>query len=119
MRRNASLMLATLTLVAVSEMLAAQQTGTPPAQQPPATATAQGGQPAPGAARRPRPYNQVITDRAHTERGGVTVHKVDDRWFLEVPDSLLRRDILLVSRVAGVPAGFGGFQFSGQEIARR
>ena len=61
----------------------------------------------------------MITDRAHTERGGITVHRVDDKWFFEVPDSLLNRDILFVSRLAGVPAGFGGLSFAGNEIARR
>ena len=99
--------------------LSAQQPpASPPVQQAPPT-----GAQAPGAAnaapRRPRPYAQVITDRAHTEKGGVTVHRVDDRWFLEVPDSLLHRDILLVSRVSGVPAGIGGFDFAGSEAARR
>ena len=38
--------------------------------------------------RRPRPYAQVITNRAVTDAGGITVHRVDDRWFFEVPDSL-------------------------------
>src|SRR5436190_460802 len=88
----------------------------PPAQQPAGTPP-QGG--APATPRRPRPYNQVITDRAQTERGGITVHRVDDKWFFEVPDSLLNRDILFVSRLAGVPAGFGGLSFAGNELARR
>ena len=94
-----------------------------PPTQPPATQPQPGGAPpqggAPAAPRRPRPYNQVITDRAHTERGGITVHRVDDKWFFEIPDSLLNRDILFVSRLAGVPAGFGGLSFAGNEIARR
>src|SRR5690348_14040143 len=94
--------------------LAAQNppaTQNPPVQQQPGAGPPQGAQnPQP---RRPRPYNQVITDRAKTERGGVTVHRVDDRYYLEVPDSLLNRDILLVSRVAAVPTGFGGFSFAG------
>jgi hypothetical protein len=96
----------------------AQQPPTqPPATQNPAGAPPQGGAPTPP--RRPRPYNQVITDRAHTERGGITVHRVDDKWFFEVPDSLLNRDILFVSRLAGVPAGLAGLSFAGNEIARR
>jgi hypothetical protein len=69
--------------------------------------------------RRPRPYGQVITDRAKTERGGVTVHRVDDRWFFELPDSLVRRDVLLVSRIAGVPTGFGGFTSAGSSVEER
>ena len=68
-------------------------------------------------ARRPRPYNQVITDRAVTDAGGITVHRVDDRWFFEIPDSLIRRDFLLVSRIAGVPASIGGFLSAGTSVA--
>ena len=71
---------------------------TPPAQQPPATEATQTN---PATRRGPRPYAQVITARAHTERGGITVHRVDDRYFFEVPDSLMGRDFLMVTRVSG------------------
>ena len=91
-------------------------TQNPPAQQQPGAPPQQGQNPQP---RRPRPYNQVITDRARTEHGGVTVHRVDDRYYFEVPDSLLNRDILLVTRVAAVPSGFGGAAFAGNEVTRR
>lgn len=87
---------------------------TPPAGQP---AAADG---AGAAARRgPRPYAQVITARAITDRGGITVHRVDDRYFFEVPDSLIARDFLMVTRVAGVPAGSGGFQSAGSSLNER
>ena len=101
-----------------STTLAAQDPPAPtqPAGQPPAGGAA-GAQQA--AARRPRPYAQVIPERARTERGGLSVHRVDDRWFLEVPDSLLGRDFLLVSRIAGVPTGFGGFTSSGTSLEER
>jgi hypothetical protein len=69
--------------------------------------------------RAPRPYAQVITDRAVTDAGGITTHRVEDRWFFEVPDSLVRRDFLLVSRVAGVPSNFGGFTSAGSSIEER
>jgi hypothetical protein len=69
--------------------------------------------------RRPRPYAQVVTDRAVTDTGGITVHRVDDRWLFEVPDSLVGRDFLLVSRIAGVPANFGGFLSAGTSIEER
>src|SRR5215213_8257951 len=117
--RPFSLLLSAAALAAVTLPSLAQQ---PPASPPPQTSAGAPQQGAPNTnptPRRPRPYNQVITDRAHTERGGVTVHRVDDKWFLEVPDSLLNRDILLVSRMAAVPTGFGGFQFAGDEVARR
>lgn len=96
---------------------------TPPAGQPAQQPPASGAEPAaPGnaAARRgPRPYAQVITARAHTEKGGITVHKVDDRYFFEVPDSLMGRDFLMVTRVSGVPAGAGGFQSAGSSLNER
>jgi hypothetical protein len=47
------------------------------------------------------------------------VHRLDERWFFEVPDSLLRRDFLLVSRVAAVPANFPGFISAGSSVAQR
>jgi hypothetical protein len=47
------------------------------------------------------------------------VHKVDDRYFFEVPDSLLGRDFLMVTRVSGVPAGSGGFQSAGSSLNER
>ena len=42
----------------------------------------------------PKPYKDVITDKAITRKGLFTVHKLDDKWFLEIPDSLLGRDVL-------------------------
>ena len=86
----------------------AQPAGQPGAQQ------GQGQQP-----RRPRPYAQVITSRAVSDPGGITVHRVDDRYYFELPDSLTRRDFLLVTRVAGVPANFGGFTSAGTSLEDR
>ncbi len=72
-----------------------------------------------GQRRAPRPYAQVITRQAVTDTGGITVHQVEDRWFFEVPDSLARRDFLLVTRIAGVPANFGGFLSAGTSVEER
>jgi hypothetical protein len=95
--------------------------GAPPAggNQPPATAgaAAEGGIAA--ARRAPRPYAQVITARARTDRGAVSVHRVDDRFYFEVPDSLAGRDFLMVTRVSGVPAGAGGFLSAGSSLVER
>jgi hypothetical protein len=93
--------------------LSAQQTAPPTGAQPPAETGAT------AARRGPRPYAQVIPARAQTERGGITVHRVDDRYFFEVPDSLVGRDFLMVTRVAGVPAGAGGFQSAGSSLNER
>jgi hypothetical protein len=72
-----------------------------------------------GGQTRPRPYNQVVTDRAVSDSGGITVHKVEDRYLFEVPDSLVGRDFLLVSRIAGVPANIGGFISAGTSVGER
>ena len=119
MSSKASSRIAALLLVASSQL---------PAQQPgPATGTPQQGTPptqgAPGAGRgganRPRPYNQVVTDRAVSDGGGITVHKIEDRYLFEVPDTLVNRDFLLVSRIAGVPANVGGFLSAGTSVGER
>ena len=99
--------------LAVSAAAAQQPTQAAPTTAAPAT------QGTPQAPRRPRPYAQVVTDRAHTDRGGITVHRVDDRWLFEVPDSLVQRDFLFVTRVAGVPANFPGFTPAGASLEER
>ena len=88
---------------------------TPPGAQTP-TQTQGSGR---GGPTRPRPYNQVITDRAVSDGGGITVHKIDDRYFFEVPDTLIGRDVLLVSRIAGVPVNVGGFLSAGTSVGER
>jgi hypothetical protein len=55
-----------------------------------------------------RNYNQVITKDAITDRGIFSIHKVADKFYFEIPDSLLRRDFLWVTRFAAIPSGLGG-----------
>lgn len=66
----------------------------------------------------PRPYKEVITDKATTRKGLFTVHKLDDKWFFEMGDSLLGRDVLVVNRISKAPintrSGFIGY--AGDEI---
>jgi hypothetical protein len=61
----------------------------------------------------PRPYKEVITDKAKSDDGLFKVHRLDDKWYFELPDSLLGRDILIVSRIsksaAGLSNGFSGY----------
>ena len=104
-----------LLLIAATQAAAQNPPGGAPPTQPGENAPP----PAAGARRGPRPYAQVITARAVTDRGGVSVHKVDDRYFFEVPDSLLGRDFLMVTRISGVPAGSGGFQSAGSSLNER
>jgi hypothetical protein len=67
----------------------------------------------------PRAYKEVITDKATTSYGMFRVHKVEEKYYFEIPDSLLGRDMLTVARIAkgavGVRSGFSGY--AGDEIS--
>jgi len=53
----------------------------------------------------PRSYNNLIRSNAITRRGLFTIHKIEDKYYFEIPDSLLGRDILVVGRIAQGAAG--------------
>jgi len=55
------------------------------------------------AAAKPQPYSKVITEKFVTRKGVITVHQQDESFYFEIPDSLLGRDILLVTRVTQTP----------------
>src|SRR5690606_22875459 len=61
----------------------------------------------------PRSYRRVIRPDAITRVGLFTVHKVDDKYYFEIPDSLLGNDLLVVTRIsrgaAGVRPGYAGY----------
>lgn len=59
-----------------------------------------------------RPYREVITAKAISQRGLFTVHKVDDRWYFELRDSIIGRDLLVVNRLSRAAAGLRN-SFSG------
>lgn len=50
-----------------------------------------------------KPYAQVITPKAKSSFGFLIVHKVDNNYFFEIPDSMLNRDILIVNRISKAP----------------
>jgi hypothetical protein len=69
----------------------------------------------------PKPYKEVITAKAVTDPGLFSVHRVDDKYYFEIPDSLLNRDILVVNRLSKAGAGMrvGGFAgYAGDDISR-
>lgn len=67
----------------------------------------------------PRSYKDVITNKAISQNGMVNVHKVDDKYYFEVPNSLLGREILAVTRYIKVPANGGARGSYGGEIANQ
>ena len=66
-----------------------------------------------------KPYKEVITAEAQTSKGLFWTHKVDKTWFFELHDSLMNRDILVVTRYVSVPGGanmYGGEQANQQMV---
>jgi hypothetical protein len=55
----------------------------------------------------PKPYKEVITAKAKTKDGLFKVHQIEDKYFYEIPDSLLGRDMLMVVRIAKTADGIG------------
>ena len=53
------------------------------------------------------PYNKVITKEAKTDEGLFKVHRIDENYLYEIPDSLLEREMLMVTRIAKTASGIG------------
>ncbi|ALI98141.1 zinc-dependent metalloprotease [Rufibacter tibetensis] len=49
---------------------------------------------------KPKPYAEVITDKAQSKSGFFKTHKVEDKYFFELADSVLGREILVVNRIS-------------------
>src|SRR5690606_5836051 len=54
-----------------------------------------------------KPYSQVITSEAESTDGLFKVHKLNNKYFYEIPDSLLGREMLIVTTIAKTAAGIG------------
>ncbi|MBW2962686.1 zinc-dependent metalloprotease [Mesonia aestuariivivens] len=52
-------------------------------------------------------YHKVITDKAKTDKGLFNVHYLDKKYFYEIPDSILNREMLMVTRIAKTATGIG------------
>lgn len=55
----------------------------------------------------PKPYDKVITKEAKTQEGLFKVHEIDGKYFYEIQDSLLGRDMLMVVTIAKTAEGIG------------
>ena len=65
-----------------------------------------------------KPFSEVITNKAKSKTGLFKTHRVDDKWYFEIPDSMLNREMLVVTRLAKVPANVkvGNQQYGGEQI---
>jgi hypothetical protein len=48
---------------------------------------------------------EVITAKAISDTGILTVHKVEDKYYFEIPDTALKKEFLLVTRLTKAAAG--------------
>lgn len=71
----------------------------------------------PDAKKEPKPYKKVIDSTAVTQKGLIDVHKVGEKYYFEISDSLIGKEIMTITRYSKTPAG-GGI-FGGEEINRQ
>lgn len=70
----------------------------------------------PEAASQPAAYGSIFTEKTKTVNGFLGVHRLGDRWFFDIPDSMLGRTILVVNRIVkGAQGSFGGDEKNGNE----
>ena len=65
-----------------------------------------------------KPYAKVVTKEHKTDDGLFKVHKKDDTYLLEIPDSLLKREMLMITRIAKTATniGYGGENTNNQVL---
>ncbi len=63
-----------------------------------------------------KPYKEVITEKAKTDDGFFTVHKIDDKYYFEIADSLINREWMVIVRTAKTSNGIG---YGGEESNRQ
>ncbi|MEE3999699.1 zinc-dependent metalloprotease [Tenacibaculum sp. FZY0031] len=54
-----------------------------------------------------QPYEKVVTKQHKTDEGLFKVHSKDAKYLFEIPDSLLNREMLMVTRIAKTASGIG------------
>lgn len=66
----------------------------------------------------PKTFRDIITDKAVSTNGMLSAHKVDDKYYFEIPDSLFGREIMAITRISQTTtgAGYGGEQANRQVI---
>lgn len=65
------------------------------------------------------PLKTIITEKTETKNGLFTVYKTGERYYFDIPDSLLNRELLLTNWLVKVPSGspkYGGEQMDQKVI---
>ena len=56
----------------------------------------------PKAEKKEKSYSDIITEKADTDNGLFDVHKIENKYYYEINDSLLGRDMLMVTRIVNM-----------------
>ena len=65
-----------------------------------------------------KPYDKVITKEAVSDSGLFIVHRVDEKFYYEIPKAQLGKEILLVSRIAKTPQAKDAGEENNTEVIR-
>ena len=65
-----------------------------------------------------KPFSEIITSKAVSRPGMFSVHQAEDRYYFEIPYSMMGRVMLAVTRFVRTPtsAGYGGEWLNRQMI---
>ena len=65
-------------------------------------------------------FDKVITSKAVSDEGIITVHKVEDKYYFEIPDQSLKKEFLVVTRLtkAGAEMRMGTVGYAGDQISQ-
>lgn len=76
--------------------------------------------PTPGPSESPdATYEEALPDGSVPDSGLFVVHRGEGKLLFEIPDSLLGRDMLLISRIAQTPADLSPFLNAGSKVAEQ
>ena len=69
-----------------------------------------------------KPYDDIITDEVVSDSGLFTVHHIVGKYYFEIPNDLLEKEILVVSRISGfvknLSFGGAGMKSRPQQVIR-
>jgi hypothetical protein len=68
--------------------------------------------------RGPRPYKEVVTERAESKEGVFKVHRIEDRLLFEIPVAQLDKEFIVTTHLAMTPPGGYGGTEAGTRIVR-
>ncbi len=63
------------------------------------------------------PYNTIVTSSTITKKGLFTIHQTGNKYYFELPDSIMGMDVLATSWLESTPAGSS--MYAGEKIGAR